>query len=112
VDLGDTSTTLRQELNDQVNLETAFTSLLTAMDEYYHDLRKMEFKKILDDWRIHQDTLGRVVRIETQKGNFEGLAEDLDENGALMLRNNNNERIKIMAGDCIHLEGSGGKQWI
>ena len=46
-------------------------------------------------------TLGRHVRILTQREESEGLAVDVDENGALVLELADGNLKKIVYGDCF-----------
>jgi BirA family biotin operon repressor/biotin-[acetyl-CoA-carboxylase] ligase len=107
-DIRNSSTTLRHELEGSIDLERIFTQILSTIDDYYQDLQEKKFEKILNMWREYQDTLGRNVRIETQKESIEGMALDLDDTGALLVKTEGNELRKIIAGDCIHLTASGG----
>jgi BirA family biotin operon repressor/biotin-[acetyl-CoA-carboxylase] ligase len=55
-------------------------------------------EEILAAWRLRTDTLGRHVRVQLGKGTFEGLAEDIAPNGALVVAGR-----PVMAGEVIHL---------
>lgn len=66
---------------------------------------------LLDAWRARADTLGRRVRVEVGGNVVEGLAEDVTEQGALVVAG----RI-VAAGDVVHLRpaparppGAGGE---
>jgi biotin-(acetyl-CoA carboxylase) ligase len=48
-----------------------------------------------------------MVRISANSGELVGEVEDLAEDGALLLRFDN-ELVRVLAGDCIHLRGMGG----
>jgi BirA family biotin operon repressor/biotin-[acetyl-CoA-carboxylase] ligase len=53
---------------------------------------------VLRRWRQLSDTLGRRVRVELPSGAFEGVAQDIDESGALIV-----DGTPVNAGDVIHL---------
>lgn len=57
---------------------------------------------ILDEWRKKTSTLGREVRVETPNETLEGVAERIDETGALVVSTSEGERT-VTAGDCAHL---------
>jgi BirA family biotin operon repressor/biotin-[acetyl-CoA-carboxylase] ligase len=62
--------------------------------------------EVLEAWRSLADTLGRTVRVELADGPYEGVAEDVDEDGALIVSGR-----RIAAGDVIYLrarEGAAG----
>lgn len=56
--------------------------------------------EILARWRELSDTIGRKVRVELPGGVLEGLAQDIDEHGALLV-----DGLPVSAGDVIHLRG-------
>jgi BirA family biotin operon repressor/biotin-[acetyl-CoA-carboxylase] ligase len=53
---------------------------------------------VLDAWRARNDTLGNRVKVELAGETFEGVAQDLAEDGSLIV-----EGRPISAGDVIHL---------
>jgi BirA family biotin operon repressor/biotin-[acetyl-CoA-carboxylase] ligase len=60
--------------------------------------------QLLDAWRARADTLGRRVRVELGGETFEGLAEDITDEGSLVVGG----RI-VAAGDVTHLRVVGGR---
>lgn len=104
------STTLKQELGKDVDLTQLLLNILDEVEQNYKLLQSQESTKILNLWREYSETLGRNVRITTNQDSFEGLAVDVDETGALLIKNKDNEIQKFLAGDCIHLFQEGGKQ--
>jgi len=54
--------------------------------------------EILKAWRALAETLGRKVRVELPDRVLEGLAQDVDENGSLIV-----DGVPVSAGDVIHL---------
>ena len=53
---------------------------------------------MLAAWRKCAETLGRAVRVELPGESFEGLAEDIAEDGSLIVSGR-----AVAAGDVIHL---------
>jgi BirA family biotin operon repressor/biotin-[acetyl-CoA-carboxylase] ligase len=64
--------------------------------------RGVDLRDVLDAWREYADTLGRRVRVETQRGHVEGRAVDVRFPGSLVVDTAGGERV-IHAGDCEHL---------
>jgi biotin-(acetyl-CoA carboxylase) ligase len=54
--------------------------------------------EVLTRWRQVSDTLGRRVRVMLPDRSFEGVAQDINERGELMVDGN-----AISAGSLIHL---------
>ena len=64
-------------------------------------MQKAEFETVIAEWKKYTITLGRQVRIVTQQEASEGLAVDIDADGALVLELAGGERKKIIYGDCF-----------
>jgi BirA family biotin operon repressor/biotin-[acetyl-CoA-carboxylase] ligase len=73
------------------------------MDMYYKFLQASDFDKIVKNWKEKSDTLGRHVKITTQKDSIHGIAQDIDETGALILKKDDVNIQKFFAGDCVYL---------
>jgi BirA family biotin operon repressor/biotin-[acetyl-CoA-carboxylase] ligase len=102
-ELKKTATSLSQELKTTVDYQAFLKDLLLNFGEYYSLFKNGNFEKILIEWRKHSDTLDRKVRILSPSGVVEGTAIDIDENGFLIVSNDNYKRKKIFSGDCIYL---------
>lgn len=61
------------------------------------------FDQVIGEWSARSATLGRRVRIITRSGEFEGLAESLEADGALLVRRDDGPGERVLAGDCVHL---------
>jgi len=59
-------------------------------------------EEVLAAWRARAETLGRRVRVELPGESFEGVAEDLAEDGSLIVSGR-----RVAAGDVIHLREAG-----
>jgi len=93
------STSLAAELCHDLDRCDLICRLLEEIEVAYEN---MGSKEIYEEWRSRSLTLGRQVRITSAAGNQVGLAVDLAEDGALLLRTGD-ELKRILAGDCIHL---------
>ncbi|VEN75271.1 Biotin--(acetyl-CoA-carboxylase) ligase [Candidatus Desulfarcum epimagneticum] len=76
--------------------------LMTFLNDYGHFIESPAMEDVAGEWKKETLTLGRKVRIETGRRVFEGVAEDVDENGALVLALSDGSREKITHGDCFH----------
>ncbi|MGB5746597.1 MAG: biotin--[acetyl-CoA-carboxylase] ligase [Desulfobacterales bacterium] len=72
------------------------------LDEFENRLKNADFENVISEWKQYTTTLQRPVRIVTQREVSEGLAVDLDENGALIIRLADGSFKKIIYGDCFH----------
>jgi BirA family biotin operon repressor/biotin-[acetyl-CoA-carboxylase] ligase len=76
-------------------------AILEEIESRYELLLRGE--SLRDEWARALDTLGRRTRIILADGDFAGMAESVDESGALILRLDDGSRRIVPAGDAIHL---------
>jgi BirA family biotin operon repressor/biotin-[acetyl-CoA-carboxylase] ligase len=82
--------------------EVSRKDLLARFLEQFSDrIHNVALENVISEWKKYTVTLGRQVRIVTQREESEGLAVDVDENGALVLELANGELKKIIYGDCF-----------
>ncbi|HDL07759.1 MAG TPA: biotin--[acetyl-CoA-carboxylase] ligase, partial [Desulfobacteraceae bacterium] len=62
----------------------------------------MTLDNVISEWKSYTMTIGRHVKIVTLHDDSEGLAMDVDENGALILKLADGSIKKIVYGDCFH----------
>jgi BirA family biotin operon repressor/biotin-[acetyl-CoA-carboxylase] ligase len=72
-------------------------SLLAEFERLY--LRLPHARSIFEAWRKRLVTLGQKVRATSSNEAVEGIAESVDESGALMIREANGTLTKVVAGD-------------
>lgn len=97
------STTLRGEIGKELELEKLLLALLMEIDKYYEILKTGDTNRILSEWKELSATLGRGVKISTLKETIEGIALDVDDIGALIVKTNDNIEKKFLTGDCVHV---------
>lgn len=71
------------------------------LDAFGESMKKVEVEDVISEWKKYTLTLGRHVRIVTLHEETEGLAVDVDENGALVLELANGKQKRIVYGDCF-----------
>jgi len=82
--------------------EVSKKDLLARFLERFSDrIHNAALENVISEWKKYTVTLGRRVKIVTQREESEGLAVDVDENGALVLELANGEPKKIIYGDCF-----------
>ncbi len=103
----ETATTMKAELGREVGRVKFLQSLLETLEADYLTFREEGFTPILWSWRRYSDTLGRMVEVTSQEGVVQGLAQDVDEDGSLLLKTKDGSIQKIVSGDCQHLRSQG-----
>jgi BirA family biotin operon repressor/biotin-[acetyl-CoA-carboxylase] ligase len=80
-----------------------FTAAALSLLEEWLDRHAAEgFGPVREEWRALSDTLGRAVRVRVGDEEVEGVAEDVDEAGALLVRSGGGLR-RVLSGDVTML---------
>ncbi|MBW2603672.1 MAG: biotin--[acetyl-CoA-carboxylase] ligase [Deltaproteobacteria bacterium] len=76
--------------------------LKAFLDHFEDTINDTDFDHVVSEWKKYTKTLNRHVRIVTAREVSEGLAVDVDDNGALLLKLADGSMKKIIYGDCFH----------
>ncbi len=82
----------------RVKLAQAF---LQEFEKYYKILKRREFSSILKEWKLYSHTLGRKIRVDMGEKIITGEAVDINEEGALILKKEDDELVEIISGTII-----------
>jgi BirA family biotin operon repressor/biotin-[acetyl-CoA-carboxylase] ligase len=77
-------------------------TLLYQLERWYESLCQGSFATILETWRQYDMTLGRWVEVSLPGSRLAGVAEDLDTDGALLVRDKRGRVHRVLVGDVIH----------
>jgi BirA family transcriptional regulator, biotin operon repressor / biotin---[acetyl-CoA-carboxylase] ligase len=91
-----TATSLKNPADADLRLKLVI-SLLTEFEKLYVQLPNG--KDIFKAWRDKLATLGKRVKATWGDQIIEGVAQDVDESGALLVRGNDGEVTKVVGGD-------------
>jgi len=103
-ELRELATSLLIERGDPVPRALFAAALLTALEEWLDRHAAEGFAPVRAAWREMSDTLGREVRVRVGSADQVGLAEDVDETGALLVRTASGLE-RVVAGDVEMLRG-------
>ena len=92
------ATSLKKIVGRKVARKVLLSRFLTAFSE---GLKTIEVNDVISQWKKYTLTLGRHVKIATHRDTAQGLAVDVDNNGALILELADGGRKKIVYGDCF-----------
>jgi len=91
------ATSILAEVGRPVDRVTLLAALLAKVEQQYEPLRAGESPH--QEWAARLATLGRLVEATTSGGVLTGVAESVDEDGALLLRTPNGTLHRLVAGD-------------
>ena len=97
-DLKNKITTIKNELSENVDRKVLTENLINNIITRIIDFKENS-AEALDAWRNYSCTLGKEVVVAGFKtGDVEGMAIDIDDSGALIVKKDNSE-IKVTSGD-------------
>jgi len=100
-ELAQSATTLQDAVGREIDRAALERVLLGTLDSYYARLKHGE--DLLPEYRSKLNMLGQVVRVATSNGVLEGIAQDVDGDGALVLYDGMKLK-KLYAGDVTVLK--------
>lgn len=92
-------TSLKQIKGENINRLALLSALLKKLEYYYIKAENEGFHEVFEKWRSLCINLGKKVNITGKNGSFEGIAIDIDEFGALLVRTENGEVVRVLSGD-------------
>ena len=97
------STSMYEVLGKETNPEILLSTIIQEIDRLFGIVEsEKSYSPILQPWRSMSGTLGRRVRVAENNQIFTGLAEELLDDGSLVLLTEDG-REKITVGDVTHL---------
>lgn len=96
-EIADISTSIYRETGQRRNRTPVLRTLLEQFDDAYAEARSG--KSLTDDWAAMLDTLGLTVSLRSQHETIEGIAESVDEQGNLLVRQQDGSIYAATAGE-------------
>jgi len=96
------ATSLRLSTGKAISRVALLQTWLHQLEQWYERLCQRPFATILETWRQYDMTLGSRVEVSLPKSRLAGVAEDLDTDGALLVRDKRGRLHRILAGDVVH----------
>jgi BirA family biotin operon repressor/biotin-[acetyl-CoA-carboxylase] ligase len=95
-------TSISAEVGHDVDRASLLARLLKEFESRYNLIESQEYDTVIREWKSLSCTIDQRVRISTLKNTFEGVAIDIDEFGALVIRKDDGRVERVIAGDCAH----------
>jgi BirA family biotin operon repressor/biotin-[acetyl-CoA-carboxylase] ligase len=93
------ATSLKAEAGRAILRTELAAQILAQLDVDYRRVLNGQFEKVADEWEQHCATIGRQVLISAGNRAFEGQAESLDSEGALLVRTQHGHLERVIGGD-------------
>lgn len=89
-------------LKNLVGRDVSRKELLAAfLDSFENRLNHIDLAQVVAEWKKHTMTIGNAVRVVTANQEIRGIAVDIDEGGALMIRQDDGSIHRAIYGDCF-----------
>jgi biotin-[acetyl-CoA-carboxylase] ligase BirA-like protein len=95
------ATSILDELGKSVSLEDLLASLLEELENAYELYAQSHFGSVLEAWKKYASFLGKRVEVISRNERFDGVATDVDSDGALVLRLEDGTTQHIFSGDVL-----------
>lgn len=92
---------LKEEKGETISRIGLLQGILREIENNYLIFQDKGPGAIINKWRSYNITLGRRVKVVSQKQHIEAEAVDIDTEGALILRNDSGLMQKVTAGDVV-----------
>ncbi|XXF75089.1 biotin--[acetyl-CoA-carboxylase] ligase [Myxococcaceae bacterium GXIMD 01537] len=102
-DLRATATSLSLARGERISRAAFAAGLWTRLEEWLELHLETGFDVVRQRWKELSSTLGQDVLVRTDRRELRGVAEDIDEAGALMVRTAGGSVERVLAGDVEQL---------
>ncbi len=100
------TTTLAAEAGGRINRTVLFQELLRSLEYWYREFLKNS-AEVLKEWQRLNVTVGNYVVVRGVGETLEGLAQDIDKDGRLIIKLEDGSVRSVAAGDVSILKGQG-----
>jgi BirA family transcriptional regulator, biotin operon repressor / biotin---[acetyl-CoA-carboxylase] ligase len=102
-DLQKGATSLKNELDTEINGALLVQRFLLNFENIYNDFKDGKFPEILDEWRAMSSTIGTSVEVRTRGKRVQGYAVGINKEGILIIEMEDGSLRKMISGECLHL---------
>jgi BirA family biotin operon repressor/biotin-[acetyl-CoA-carboxylase] ligase len=93
------ATSLKETVGRELPRIEILSAIIKELDKWYKALLSNGSGPVLDEWRRLSPGLGKRVKVESFNRSIDGIAEEIDDYGRLLLRLESGEIEKITSGD-------------
>jgi len=97
-EVAEVATSVARVLGRRVNRAAFLARLLKTLEDWLDTHEREGFEPVRERWRALSSTLGQEVLVKAERRELRGVAEDIDTDGALLLRTEDGLE-RVLAGD-------------
>jgi BirA family biotin operon repressor/biotin-[acetyl-CoA-carboxylase] ligase len=102
-DIREIATSVRMESGGSIDRGEVLAAVTERIEAKYLDLLEHGFAGIRSEIIERSSLIGRRVRVQTGGGAVEGMAADIDDLGALVVRRSSGSLERVLAGDVVDM---------
>ncbi len=73
--------------------------ILSELEEVYDKINKGKATAVIEEWKKYSVTLGKEVLIKYREEQYTGIAEDIDQNGRLIVKQDDGTIREVLSGE-------------
>ncbi len=100
-ELKDKATSIKSETGIAADRTNLICRVLENLEEWYNLFERNRVNDINEEWKSLAITIGRDVKVQSGNSFIEGRAVDIDESGALLIKDRNGVIQKALSGDVM-----------
>ena len=90
------------ETGKPTDLNQLAVDLIHTFEETYQSLLDNGSKTVINQWKKNSSTIGKQIVITLQNKTIKGIAENITEDGFLLIKKDDGTIKKILSGDCYY----------
>jgi len=93
------ATSLKNESSRSVSRRKLMRQILTEIEKDYIKMKKEGFISLREECKKLSTVLNKRITVKEYSSSFEGIAKDIDEKGALIVKKKDGSRKRVFSGD-------------
>lgn len=98
-DVRETATSLAEVRGHRVPRALFAAAFFRNFEDWLERYQETGFGPVRESWKDYSSTLGQEVLVKTERQELRGIAQDIDESGALVIQTADGKLERILAGD-------------
>ena len=98
------ATSLKEQKKENISRIDLLKELLRRLEANYLLLQEKGNVPLIEKWEQYSITLGKRVKVISQRKQIEGLAAGIDLDGGLLVRKDSGMTEKVTSGDVVHCQ--------
>ncbi|MFZ5517503.1 MAG: biotin--[acetyl-CoA-carboxylase] ligase [Candidatus Zhuqueibacterota bacterium] len=95
------ATSLRIQAGIRINRTDLLAHILRRFEINYSSFKSNGISPILKQWKARCSRLGKSIQVVQEDTRYDGIFQDIDSEGCLILKLNTGQTLKVIAGDVV-----------